>query len=167
MNTITNVDFSLETNAILNLLLPDLWIIHTWLSELCITLNNVVATNNKNKIPAMAMGQLLASPLNPRKMFTTWCTLSWPKKSASSANNCVLTARLLKIKLSNCISNNKMGGSAKVVKKAVAPANLSGSFFTSNLNALTNALPRFLICLLRFIKLLLLLYGFTFLVCCL
>ena len=145
MKRITKVDFNLVTNAILNFLSPDLCIPQTWLSELCITLNKVVATNNKKKNPAMAMGMLLASPRNPFNISTTWPTLSSPTTLVNSENNCLLTVNLLNIKLSNCINNNKMGGSAKLVKKAVAPARRRGSFFTSNLYALTSALPIFFI----------------------
>ena len=105
---------------------------HNWWMEFLMTRNRVVATKNKNRLPKMVTYQLSLKPRMLRMTCRTCCAPSGPKLLERCSSNPLPISFGVKKKPNRRASKNTMGGSAKVVKKAVAPASTKGSLRRNN-----------------------------------
>ncbi len=125
----TAKDLNRKTNAKSRPGLSFTLIRQIWFREFLITPNKVVAINKRKRNPKIITYQL--SP-KPRIFLTTCLTCSAPSfprvfEMFSISPRPILPGPMRKP--NNCASINTMGANANVVKNAVAPAILSGSFF--------------------------------------
>lgn len=106
----------------------------SWLREFFMTIKSVVATKKRNRNPKTITYQLSLKPRMLLITSRTCCAPSAPRfldRFSMSPRPTILGE---KNNPNNWAIKKTIGGKAKVVKKAVAPASLSGSFFFNNLN---------------------------------
>src|SRR5450432_1494999 len=105
-------------------------IFHNWFKESLITFTSVVATKIRKRNPITASYQFLNRCC--RTLNRVVCN------SPAVINNCLDIYRGLSTSPKTWIRIIRTAGKAKVVKKAVAPAILNGSFFLNSPKALLN-----------------------------